>query len=154
MSEPPFPDRLTSVVHIMNGRWSLISHLGVLDLHGDTLTLWDAKGQRLFAVPAGTVQGRALRRRSVELHRVGFELHADGRRWFLVAHVIPAKSQRRSTRDLVERYGARELVPRPGGMSEAAYLRLTKNLLQHQGLWGVYWVSTLEAIASRHRAGQ
>jgi hypothetical protein len=149
MSEALTPGRLTSVVHIMNGRWSAISHLGVLDLDGNTLSLWDRKGERLFAVPAETIRGRALRRRSVELHPNGFELDAAGRRWYLVAHVTPAKSQRQPTRALVQRYGARELVPRPAGMSEETYRRLTKNLLLHQGLWGVYWVNTLDAIAAR-----
>jgi hypothetical protein len=170
MRETPFPDpqgpqsasradafemgRFTSVVHIMNGRRSPISHLGILDLHAGSLALWDAKDKRLFAVPAETVQARPARRRSVETHRRGFEVHADDRWWCLVAHTVPAKYQRRSTRELVKRYGARELVPRPSGMSEEAYLTLTKNPGRHQLLWGGYWLGALGAIASRYSADQ
>lgn len=170
MAEIPFPDppgpdsassaaafktgRLTSVVHIMSGRRSPISHLGVLDLQAGTLSLWDAKGNRLFAVPAETVQARPARRRSFETHRTGFEVHADDRWWFLVVHTVPAKYQRRSTRELVKRYDASELVPRLGGMSEEAYLRLTKNAVQQQTLWGGYWLKVLGAIASRQHADQ
>ena len=142
--------RLTSVVNIMKGRRSPISHLGVLDLHAGSLSLWDGKGTRLFAVPAQTVQARPARRRSFETHRTGFEVHADDRWWFLVAHV-PTKYERRSTRELVEQYGARELAPRPRGMNEETYLRLTKNPMGHQVLWGGYWLETLGRMATRDR---
>ncbi len=85
----------------------------------------------------------------METHRTGFEVHADGRWWFLVAHTVPAKHQRRSTRELVERYGAQELVPRPGGMSEESFLRLTNNPVRHQALWGSFWLTTLGTMAAR-----
>lgn len=140
--------RLTSVVHIMQGRRSPVSHLGVLDLQAGTLSLWDARRNQLFAVPAETAQARPARRRSFEIHRAGFEVHADDRWWFLVAHTVPARYQRRSTRELVERYGARELVPRPRGMSEENYLRLTKNPTGHQALWGGYWLEVLGRAGS------
>lgn len=140
--------RLTSVVHIMRGRRSPFSHLGVLDLHGGSLSLRDAKGRQLFAVPAETVQARPARRRSFETHRTGFEVRAGDRWWFLVAHTVPARYQRRSTRELVERYGARELVPRSPGMSEEAYLQLTGNPTRHQALWGGYWLRVLGRAGS------
>jgi hypothetical protein len=134
---------LISVVHVMSGRRSPISHLGILELQGGTLSLRDAKGKQLFAVPAETVQARPARRRSFETHRTGFEVQANDRWWFLVAHTVPAKYQRHATRELVEHYGARELVPRPPGMSEETYLGLTNNPVQHQGLWAGFWLATL-----------
>lgn len=170
MRETPFPDppgpqsasraeaskagRLTSLVHVMNGRRSPISHLGVLDLHAGTLSLWDAKGKLLFAVPAETAQARPARRRSFEMRQSGFEVHADDRWWCLVAHTTPAKYQRRSTRELIKQYGACELVPRPGGMRKEAYLRATRSPTQHQTLWGIYWRQVLQAVASRKRLGR
>ena len=77
-------------------------------------------------------------------------VHADDRWWFLVAHA-PTKYGRRSTRELVEHYGARELAPRPRGMNEETYLRLTKNPMGHQLLWGGYWLETLGRLATRDR---
>jgi hypothetical protein len=134
---------LISVVHVMSGRRSPVSHLGVLELEDDTLSLRDGRGKQLFAGPAETVQARPARRRSFETHRTGFEVQVNDRWWFLVAHTVPAKYQRRSTRELVEHYGAQELVPRPPGMSEETYLGLTSNPVQHQGLWAAFWLATL-----------
>jgi hypothetical protein len=134
--------RLTSVVHIMRGR-SPFSHLGILDLEAGTLSLRDAKGRQLFAAPAETVQARPARRRFYETSTPGIEVHANDRWWFLVPHVVPIKYQRRSTRELVAHYHAREQVPRPGGLSEEDYLRLVKNPRTHQVLWGGCWLETL-----------
>lgn len=138
----------------MSGRRSPVSHLGVLDLHTGTLSLWDAKGKRLFTVPAETVQARPARRRSFETHRTGFEVHADDRWWFLVAHTVPAKYQRRSTRELVKHYSAVELAPRPSAMSEETHLRLTRNAVQHQALRGGFWLKALATIACGYHADQ
>jgi hypothetical protein len=134
--------RLTSVVFIMKGR-SPFSQLGILDLEAGSLSLRDAKGSQLFAVPAETVQARPAHRRFYETRRPGIEVHADDRWWFLVAHTVPARYQRRSTRELVERYHARALVPKPPGMSEETYLRLTSSPTRHQALWGGYWLGVL-----------
>jgi len=62
---------------------------------------------------------------------------------------IPSRpgNQRRSTRELIERYHARELAPQPAGMSAETYLRLTSSPTKHQALWGGYWLGVL------HRAG-
>jgi hypothetical protein len=135
-------DRLTSLVYVMRGR-SPFSRLGILDLQDGSLSLRDAKGGQLFAVPAETVEARPARRKFYETKRPGFEVNANGRWWFLVAYTVPARYQRRSTRELIERYHARELVPRPVGMSEDAYLRLTRNPSRHQALWGGYWLGVL-----------
>lgn len=107
------------------------------------LTLRDAKGQHVFGVPASSVRARPARRRSVETHRTGFEVQVNDRWWFLVVHTVPAKYQRRSTRELVERSGAGELVPRPPWMSEQAYQKATNNPVQHQALWGAFWIVVL-----------
>lgn len=134
--------RLTSIVYIMRGR-SPFSHLGILDLQAGSLSLRDAKGSQLFAVPVETVSVRTAHRKFFETRRPGFEVHADDRWWFLIAHTVPARYQRRSTRELVERYHARELAPQPSGISDETYLRLTRNPTQHQALWGGYWLSVL-----------
>ena len=139
--------RLTSLVYIMRGR-SPFSHLGILDLQAGSLSLRDAKGGQLFAVPVETVAVRTARRKFFETRRPGFEVHADDRWWFLIAHTVPARYQRRSTRELVERYHARELAPQPSGISDEAYLRLTGNPTQHQALWGGYWLSVLGRAGS------
>jgi hypothetical protein len=139
-------DRLTSLVYIMRGR-SPFSRLGILDLQAGSLSLRDARGGQLFAVPAETVQARPARRKFYETKRPGFEVHANDRWWFLVAYTMPARYQRRSTRELIERYHARQLVPRPMGMSEEAYLRLTRNPGRHQALWGGYWLGVLRRAA-------
>jgi hypothetical protein len=63
MREIPPPDpperrsELTSLVYIMRGR-SPFSHLGILDLRAGSLSLRDANGGQLFAVPAETAQAR------------------------------------------------------------------------------------------------
>jgi hypothetical protein len=134
--------RLTSVVYVMRGR-SPFSRLGILELRAGSLSLRDADGSQLFAAPAETVQARPARRRFYETRRPGIEVYANDRWWFLVAHTVPDRYQRRSTRDLVARYHARELVPRPPGMSEEAYQRLTSNPTKHQALWGGYWLGVL-----------
>jgi hypothetical protein len=134
---------LISVVHIMSGRRSPVSHLGLLELEGGMLTLRDGKGQHVFGVPAVSAQARPARRRSFETHRTGFEVQVNDRWWFLVAHTVPAKYQRRATRELIERYGAQELVPRPPGMSEETYHQVTNNPVQHQALWAAFWIETL-----------
>jgi hypothetical protein len=131
----------------MRGR-SPFSHLGILDLQAGSLSLRDAKGGRLFAVPVETVAVRTARRKFFETRRPGFEVHADDRWWFLIAHTVPARYQRRSTRELVERHHARELAPQPSGISDEAYLRLTGNPTQHQALWGGYWLSVLGRAGS------
>jgi hypothetical protein len=131
----------------MRGR-SPFSHLGILDLQAGSLSLRDARGSQLFAVPVETLQARPARRKFYETRRPGFEVYANDRWWFLVAHTVPAKYQRRSTRELVEQYHARELAPKPPGMSQESYLRLTSNPTKHQALWGGYWLRVLG------RAGQ
>jgi hypothetical protein len=161
MREMPLPDpperqpsqegfeggRLTSIVYVMRGR-SPFSHLGILDLQAGSLSLRDAKGSKLFAVPVETVRVRPARRKFFETRRPGFEVHANDRWWFLIAHTVPARYQRRSTRELVERYHARELAPQPSGMSDETYQRLTRNPTQHQALWGGYWLSVLGRAGS------
>ena len=77
------------------------------------------------------------------MHRSGFEIEADGRWWFLVAHA-PTRYERRATLELVKRYGARELAPRPAGMSRDAFQRITQNPLKHQLLWRACWLEALK----------
>jgi|SRR5580692_2585322 hypothetical protein len=150
MREIPLPDpperrsELTSLVYIMRGR-SPFSHLGILDLRDGSLSLRDAKGGQLFAVPAETAQARPASRRFYETKRPGFEVYANDRWWFLVAYTMPARYQRRSTRELVERYHVRELAPRPAEMSEETYRRLTSSPTRHQALWGGYWLGVLRS---------
>jgi hypothetical protein len=138
---------LTSLVYIMRGR-SPFSHLGILDLQAGSLSLRDAKGGQLFAVPAESVQARPARRKFYETKRPGFEVHANDRWWFLVAYTIPVRYQRRSTRELIERYHARELAPQPAGMSKETYQRLTSSPTRHQALWGGYWLEVLRRAGS------
>ena len=76
--------------------------------------------------------GPAGARKFFETRRPGIEVYANDRWWFLVAHTVPARYQWRSTRELVERYHARELAPKPSGMSEETYLRLTGNPAKHR----------------------
>ena len=139
--------RLTSIVYIMRGR-SPFSRLGILDLQAGSLSLRDAKGGQLFAVPVETVAVRTARRKFFETRRPGFEVHADDRWWFLIAHTVPARYQRRSTRELVERYHARELVPRAPGISQEVYQHLTSSPTRHQALWGGYWLRILGRAGS------
>jgi hypothetical protein len=126
----------------MRGR-SPFSRLGILDLQAGSLSLRDAKGGQLFAVPADTVQARPARRKFYETKRPGFEVRANDRWWFLVAYAIPTRYQRRSTRELMERSHARELAPRPAGMSTDTYRRLTSSPSKHQALWCGYWLGAL-----------
>jgi len=74
----------------MRGR-SPFSHLGILDFQAGSLSLRDAKGGQLFAVPAETVQARPARRKFYETKRPGFEVHANDQWWFLVGYTIPAR---------------------------------------------------------------
>jgi hypothetical protein len=136
-------ERLTSVVYIMTGR-SPLSRLGVLDLSDGVLSLRDAKdGGELFAVPAASAMARPARRKFYETKRPGFEVHANDRWWSLVPYAIPAKYQRQSTLELFEQYQARELAPRPPGMSEENYARLTSSPTEHQALWAGCWLAVL-----------
>jgi hypothetical protein len=61
----------------MRGR-SPLSHLGILDLQAGILSLRDAKGSQLFAVPAETVQARPARRKFCETRRKFFETRRPG----------------------------------------------------------------------------
>jgi hypothetical protein len=138
-------DRLTSVVYIMKGR-SPFSRLGVLDLSDGVLSLRDAKsGSELFTVPVSAAAARPARRKFYETNRPGFEVRGNDRWWFLVPYTIPVRYQRRSTRELIERYHARALVPRAPGMSEENYRRLTGSATRHQALWAGYWLAVLSA---------
>jgi hypothetical protein len=128
----------------MKGRHSIRSSLGVLALDDGSVSLRDAEDSLLFAVPAASVEARPRRRLAV--HQTFFEVHAEDRWWNLVAWV-PTKYQRRSTRELVERSHAREVVPRLPGMSEESYHRIISNPVRHQMLWAVWWVATLSMAA-------
>lgn len=134
--------RFASVVYIMKGRRSPFSRLGVLELEAGQLSLRDRKGALLFAVPAASAQARPARRRSAEMHRTAFEIHAADRWWFLVGHV-PTTYERRPAQELAGLFQARELAPRPAGMSQETYLRLTKNPISHQLLWRACWLEAL-----------
>jgi len=150
MSDSPPPEalaealagRFASLVYVMKGRLSPFSRLGVLELDAGQLALRDRDGALLFAVPAASAEARPARRRSTEMHRTAFEVHAGDRWWFLTVHA-PAKYERRSTKELVERFRIRELSPRPAGMSEETYLRLAKNPLSHQLVWAACWLEAL-----------
>jgi hypothetical protein len=139
--------RFASLVHIMKGRWSLFSRLGVLELDGGLLSLRDADGAPLFAVPAAGTEARPHRRR-LAVHQVFFKVLAGERWWYLVAHA-PNNYQRRSTRELVERYQLRELAPQPLGMDEAFYLRSTNNPTMHQMVWAACWLQAVNIAAQR-----
>lgn len=145
-----FNGRLVSVVHIMKGRHSILSSLGVLKLDQDALSLRDAKGSLLFAVPVTSVEARPRRR--LAIYQTFFEVHAADRWWNLVAWA-PTKYQRRSTRELAERSGARELVPRPPALSEGAYQQLTKNPVRHQILWKQCWLAVLRTAGELSNGG-
>jgi hypothetical protein len=133
------PDRVASLVYIMKGRSSPFFRLGVLGLDAGMLTLHTGTGTLLFAVPVTSVQAR---RRRMLGSRAYFRIHAADRWWYLLAHV-PTAYQRRASHELVARYQARELVPRPAGMDEASYARLTHNPQSHQLMWAIYWLAVL-----------
>jgi hypothetical protein len=139
----------------MRGRRSPFSYLGALELEAGSLWLWDRRGVLLFKVPAATVPARPARRRSFETHRTAFEVYADGRWWFLVAHATK-KYERHSTRELIERHAARELAPRPQNMSEETYLKMVKHPIRHQLLWSICWIQALAQRGGGHdgRASQ
>jgi hypothetical protein len=132
--------RFASLVHIM-GRWSPLHRLGVLALEADMLSLSDARGASLFAVPAASVEARPHTRR-VALHQVFFKIHAVDRWWYLAAHV-PSKYERRSTHELVVRNHLREWAPRPLGTGDSTYSRRTANPLVHQAIWAACWLQAL-----------
>ena len=119
----PLPEalrgRFASLVHIM-GRWSPLHRLGVLALEADMLSLSDARGASLFAVPAASVEAHPHTRR-VALHQVFFKIHAADRWWYLAAHV-PTRYERRSTHELVVRNDLREWAPRPLGTDDSDLL--------------------------------
>ena len=134
--------RLASVVHIMKGRWSLWSELGVLVLNDGALSLHGANGVSLFTVEAEGVQGRPHPRR-LALHQRYFRIRAADRWWYLAPHVVPTRYQRCSTRELVERYAVRERAPRPIGMNEATYVQRVKNPSMHGVVWARCWLQVL-----------
>lgn len=138
--------RFASLVHIM-GRWSPLHRLGVLALEADMLSLSDARGASLFAVPAASVEARPHTRR-VALHQVFFKIHAVDRWWYLAAHV-PSRYERRSTHELVVRNHLREWAPRPLGTDDSTYSRRTANPLVHQAIWATCW---LQALNMRRRS--
>ncbi len=134
----------------MRGRWSVFSHLGVLELENGQLTLRDTSGTPLFAVPAASVRTSSQRR--IAVHQVFFRIHAVNQWWYLVAHV-PTKHQRRTARELIERFHIRELVPRPAGMGEADYARVVASPSLHQVLWAAYWLTILPNKLSGENRG-
>jgi hypothetical protein len=132
--------RLASLVHIMRGRWSVFSRLGILELDAGVLTLPDAAGASLFSVPVTGI--RAAPQRRVSVHQVFFRIRAADRWWYLAAHV-PTRYQRKATRELAARYQVRELVPRMPGLDAAAYARLTATPTSHQVMWAACWLAVL-----------
>ena len=137
--------RLVSVVHIMRGRHSIFSRLGVLELDNGSLSLQDAKGAVLFDVPVTSIEARPRRR--IAVYQTFFEIRAADRWWNLVAWA-PNKFQRRTTTQLVERSRAREVVPLLPNVSEDTYHLLTKNPVRHQILWKECWLAVLNRTAS------
>lgn len=133
-------NRLASLVHIMKGRRSLVSGLGVLELDSSTLSLWDASGGSAFAVPVEAVQARPTKRLAV--HQYFFQIHATDRWWYL-SGAIQTRYSRPATRRLAERFEVPERAPRPTGMSVEAYTRLIKNPNTHQVVWAASWLETL-----------
>lgn len=75
-----------------------------------------------------------------------FQVRAAGRWWQLVART-PTRHQRRSTRELIERWQARAVVPRLRGMNEDDYQLLTTSSLRHQILWKECWLALLRRAA-------
>ena len=137
--------RLGSLVHIMRGRWSLLSRVGVLALERGMLTLRDGAGTVLFAVPAGTVAARRQRRR-LALHQMFFQIRVGDRWWYLVAHV-PTTHVGAPTRMLVEHYPVCEAAPLLPGMTVVAYARFTRTATSHQVLWSRCWLEALSRAA-------
>jgi hypothetical protein len=132
-------NRLTSLVYIMRER-SPFSHLGILDFQAGSLSLRDAKGGQLFAVPAETVQARPP---------AGSSTRPSGRSMVVPGRVyhpgqVPAAVDTGTDRALP----ARELAPQPAGMSAETYLRLTSSPTKHQALWGGYWLGVLRRAGS------
>jgi hypothetical protein len=139
--------RLASLVHIMKGRRSLLSRLGVLELASGTVSLYDASGRSAFAVPVQTVQARPQARR-LALHQFFFALGARDRWWYLTG-AVETKYSRAATRALAARFEVRERAPRPLGMTVDAYLRLIKNADTHQVVWGACWLEALGTAGAR-----
>ncbi|HXO07402.1 MAG TPA: hypothetical protein VN880_05195 [Solirubrobacteraceae bacterium] len=139
--------RLASLVHIMKGRRSLFSGLGVLELDSGTVSLWDSSGRSAFAVPVQTVQARPQARRFA-LHQFFFQLHARDRWWYL-SGAVQTKYSRAATRALAKRFDVRERAPRPTGMSMEAYLQLTKSPDTHQVVWVACWLEALARAGAR-----
>jgi hypothetical protein len=125
-------------------RWRSLpfSRLGVLELDDQTVSLRSARGSPLFAVPATSVGARETNK--VAVHQYFFEVVAAGRRWTL-APWVPTKYTRRSTKALVERFRAREVVPLPASMGEDAYHQVMNDPIRHQLLWKGFWVSVLNS---------
>ncbi|MBO0887055.1 MAG: hypothetical protein J2O38_06620 [Acidimicrobiales bacterium] len=132
--------RLVSVVHIMRGRHSIRSNLGVLELDHGSLSLRNAKGSLLFSVPAASVEARPRRR--IAVYPTFFEVRAADRWWNLAAWA-PTKHRRRSTRELLERSELREPLQRPPGLSEDDYQLLMRNPVRLQILWKERWLAVL-----------
>lgn len=133
---------MASVVHIMKWRSLPFSRLGVLELADQMVSLRTAKGSLLSGEPATSV--RARQREKVAVHQYFFEVVAAGRRWTL-APWAPTKYARRSTRELVERARAREVVPLPESLGEDAYHQVMNDPIRHQLLWKAFWVSVLNS---------
>jgi S-methylmethionine-dependent homocysteine/selenocysteine methylase len=142
--------RLASLVHIMKGRRSIRSGLGVLVLDGGVLTLTDAKGTSLFSVPVASVEARPQRRR-LAVRQIFFQVHAGERWWYLTAHVL-SKYSWRSTRDLAEHSGVREQLPQPVGMDAATYAQRLKQPSTHQVIWAACWLQVLSMLGKRDSA--
>ena len=136
-----------SLVNIMRGRRGIFSQLGVLTLDRARLSLCDAEDVSLFDLPVSSVQAR-LQRRPLAVHQIFFQVHAGDRWWYLAAHV-PTKYERTSTRELRARHDARQLAPRPTGMDDATYARLTKNPTSHQVLWVACWMEALNRAGAQ-----
>ena len=115
------------------------------------VSLRDKSGESLFSVPVATVEARSRRRR-LAANPYYFQVRAADRWWYLAGYG-QGKYRRAGTRELQARYGLRELVPRPAGMSPDDYTRITTNPVKHQVLWAVCWVQTLNVAAARADAG-
>jgi hypothetical protein len=133
--------RLASLVHIMNGRSSTFSRLGVLELSAGVLSLSNASGGSVFSVPLGSIQARRQRRR-LALHQFFFQVHNGDGCWHL-AGAVQTRYSRQLTRALVQRHGVSERAPRPTGMSIGTYMRLIENPTTHAVVWAACWVEAL-----------
>lgn len=138
--------RFASVVHWPRRRSLMRLDVGVLELDGPRVVLWDASGAKLASAPAREVQVRRA-------NAACFWLTVDGERWRIQGH-SPRKHEREEIQRLAKTRGALLVPPCPPGMTEKQYRRAMAVPRKRIALWPQCWYAVMTSAGADVRAGR